>query len=91
MVRRFAIDKRVEIGFRNLVVKMLAQHGESQGEACLEFLLALATKRLALAERDIGRIAAAPREGLPSLVSIVLAYAVGGATENPDDPPGPPA
>ncbi|MDN5926483.1 MAG: hypothetical protein L0I29_05350, partial [Hyphomicrobiales bacterium] len=75
----------------NLIVKMLAQHGESQGEACLEFLLALATKRLTLAERDIRRIAAAPRDGLPGLLSIVLAYAVGEATEIPDDPLGLPA
>lgn len=75
----------------SLVVKMLAQHGESQGEACLEFLLALATKRLTLAERDVRRIAAAPREGLPTLVSIVLAYAVGEEIEISDDPLGPPA
>ncbi|CDX51578.1 conserved hypothetical protein [Mesorhizobium plurifarium] len=69
----------------NLIVKMLRHHNESQGEACIEFLLALATKRLTLAEADIKRIAAAPREGLSGLLSIALSHAVG-ETDQISDP-----
>jgi hypothetical protein len=75
----------------NLILKMLAHHRESQGEACLEFLLALATRRLTLAERDICRVALAPREELSRFLAITLPYAVGEIVQPPDDPQGFPA
>lgn len=75
----------------SLILKMLAHHEESQGEACLEFLLALATRRLTLAKRDIHRVALAPRGGLSKLLSITLPYAVGETVQLPDDPQDLPA
>ncbi|MBY3182934.1 hypothetical protein HFO24_14860 [Rhizobium laguerreae] len=61
----------------HLIVKMMEHHRDDQGEACLEFLLALATKRLTLAANDLKRIAALPQNRLPDLMSIVLPYALG--------------
>lgn len=61
----------------SLILRMLKHHDQTQGEACLEFLVALASLRLSLAAKDIQRIAAAPREGLPPLISLALEYATG--------------
>ncbi|MFQ6162482.1 hypothetical protein [Sinorhizobium meliloti] len=66
----------------HLILKMLDHHGDSQGEACLEFLVALATRRMSLAAADLKRISGYPIENLPELLSVVLPYA---ANEVRDD------
>ncbi|BCH19982.1 hypothetical protein [Mesorhizobium sp. L-2-11] len=70
----------------NLILNMLEHHRESQGEACLEFLLVLATKPLLLAERDIARIASHPREELQGLISVMIPYAPGESAEVDEGP-----
>lgn len=57
----------------HLVLKMLERHAENQGEAVLEFLVALATRRMTLATIDLKRVASYPRE-LPVLLSTILPY-----------------
>lgn len=61
----------------HLIVKMMERHKDDQGEACLEFLIALATKRLSLAANDLKRIAAFPQNRLSEILSVVRPYAVG--------------
>lgn len=60
----------------HLILKMLEHHGDSQGEACLEFLVALATRRMSLAAADLKRISGYPIENLPEVLAVVLPYAV---------------
>ncbi|TIN49189.1 MAG: hypothetical protein E5Y32_02360 [Mesorhizobium sp.] len=76
----------------NMILKMLSDAEDTQGEACLEFLVALATKRISLASGDIARLADHPRLGLPDLIALTLPYAVGKAVDYTDggdagDPP----
>ncbi|MBN9672172.1 hypothetical protein [Roseibium aggregatum] len=66
----------------HLIIKMLEHHADSQGEACLEFLIALATRRMSLAAADLKRIANHPVENLPDILTVVLPYAV---DEVPED------
>lgn len=60
----------------HLIIKMLEHHADSQGEACLEFLIALATRRMSLAAADLKRIADHPVNNLPDILAVVLPYAV---------------
>ncbi|MER9248847.1 hypothetical protein [Mesorhizobium sp. M0590] len=75
----------------NMILKMLSDAQDTQAEACLEFLVALATKRISLASGDVARLAGHPRLGLPDLIALTLAYAVGKAVDHTDegavDPP----
>ncbi|MBY5834018.1 hypothetical protein ACC778_33170 [Rhizobium ruizarguesonis] len=57
----------------HLVLKMLERHAENQGEAVLEFLVALATRRMTLATVDLKRVASYPKK-LPALLSTILPY-----------------
>lgn len=57
----------------HLVLKMLERHAENQGEAVLEFLVALATRRMTLAPVDLTRVASYAKE-LPALLSTILPY-----------------
>ncbi|MBY5494219.1 hypothetical protein [Rhizobium leguminosarum] len=65
----------------HLIVKMLEHHADSQGEAVLEFLVALATRQLTLATVDLQRVAAFPKNRLPSLLAAILPYII---EENPN-------
>ncbi|UGY08544.1 hypothetical protein [Phyllobacterium pellucidum] len=57
----------------HLVLKMLERHAENQGEAVLEFLVALATRRMTLATVDLTRVASYAKE-MPALLSTILPY-----------------
>lgn len=72
------------VNITNMILNMLRRPDDAQAEACLEFLIALSTKRLRLAAVDIARLAEHPRAQLPDLISLTLPYAVG-RTENPTD------
>ncbi len=64
----------------HLIVKMLEHHTDSQGEAVLEFLVALATRQMTLAKVDLQRVVAFPKNKLPSLLAAILPYII---EENP--------
>ncbi|WP_064682833.1 hypothetical protein [Rhizobium bangladeshense] len=58
----------------HLVLKMMERHAENQGEAVLEFLVALATRQMTLATIDLERIVSFPKNKLPKLLAAVLPY-----------------
>jgi hypothetical protein len=58
----------------HLVLKMLERHAENQGEAVLEFVVALATRQMTLAAVDLERIVSFPKNKLPKLLAAVLPY-----------------
>lgn len=58
----------------HLILKMLERHAENQGEAVLEFLVALATRQMTLAAIDLERIVSFPKNKLPKLLAAVLPY-----------------
>ncbi|MCZ4093428.1 hypothetical protein [Sinorhizobium psoraleae] len=68
----------------HLILKMLEHHADSQGEAILEFLVALATRQMTLATVDLQRVASYPKNKLPLLLSTILPYTLG---ENPNASP----
>jgi hypothetical protein len=68
----------------HLVLKMLERHAENQGEAVLEFLMALATRRMTLATIDLKRVASYPKE-LPVLLSTILPYVLSANPYGVDD------
>lgn len=57
---------------RRIIERMLERWAESQGEACLEFLLAMATKRLLLAESDRAKLQVVRFKAEPGPVVRVL-------------------
>ncbi|NKL04192.1 hypothetical protein [Rhizobium leguminosarum] len=77
----------------HLILKMLEHHGDSQGEAILEFLVAICTRQLTLAPADLRRIASHPKNRLPALIATVLRYvadegaSVAGNSSHENSPP----
>ena len=70
----YSINKEFSRQMTDVLKSIIENFNNDQGEASLEFLLAIATKRLKIMDIHLSEVVDLPREGMPEEVVFLLEY-----------------